>query len=343
MQKRITHMKNSICVAAILLAGVVFANEQETLTVMEWNTEHYGWWDRKPDECQMLESNMFAVVRAVNPDILLVDETYGSFERFRAALPGYDGRLLGACESVYSRYPIVKVYDTYREKTLYGCTYGYDYPKGETGPFHFATVEIDVKGQRIRACPIGMNWIPSAVNFPDDKDAAALVAAEWAPPSNGGSPRAQEIKDILASIQFLLDETDTVPIVIGGDFNSQSHLDWTEATAYHYGHCGRVVPWPVSKIMQEAGFVDTYRAVHPDPVSNYGVTFMRIRPPDPKSPCYGRIDYIYSKGPILEPIASEAFTGAYHRPFTFKGVDYSCFPADHGFVVTTFRLKRGKK
>ena len=33
---------------------------------------------------------MFAVVRAVDPDILLVIETYGSFDRFRAALPGYD-------------------------------------------------------------------------------------------------------------------------------------------------------------------------------------------------------------------------------------------------------------
>lgn len=309
------------------------------LKVMAWNTEHYAWWKRSPEECQLIESNMFAVVRAVDPDVLLVVETYGSFDRFRAALPGYDARLLGACNSIYSKHPIVKVYDTYREKTLYGTTNGYNYAEGETGPFHIAAAELDVKGRRVRACPIAMNWQPYPTALSDDLDAAGLLAEEAGPQKNGGTPRPQAMRDILVSLKPLLDEADRIPILIGGDFNSHSHLDWVEATAHHFGHNGRIVAWPVSQTMAAAGFVDTYRAIHPDPISNYGTTFMRSRPSDPKSTCYARIDFIYSKGVGLEPIDSEAFNGAYHRPFEFKGRHYTCFPSDHGFLVTTFRIR----
>lgn len=311
-------------------------------TVMTWNTEHYGWWNRSAAECELIESNMFAVVRAVNPDVLLVVETYGSFERFRKALPDYDARQFGSCNSVFSRHPIVATYDTYRERTLYGCTNGWDYA-GETGPWHFAVAELDVGGRRVRVCPLAMNWQPSATSLPDGLAAAGLLAAEAGPQRNGGTPRPQAIKDILASVRDLLDETDRIPLVIGGDFNSHSHLDWTERTAHHFGHNGRVVAWPVSQTMAAAGFVDTYRLLHPDPVSNYGTTFMRSQPGDPKSTCYARIDFIYSKGAALRPIRSEAFNGSYHQPFEFNGEHYTCFPSDHGFLVTVFKLREGER
>ena len=308
------------------------------LTVMTWNTEHYGWWNRSAAECALIESNMFAVVRAVDPDVLLVQETYGSFDRFRAALPDREARLLGACNSVYSRFPIAAVHDTYRDRSLYGCTNGYDYAGGN-GPFHFSAVELDVGGRRIRVCPIALNWQPYASNLPADLDAAGLLAAEAGPQPNGGTPRPRQMADILGSIRDLLAEADRIPIVIGGDFNSHSHLDWAETTADRFGHGGRVVPWPVSRTMAEAGFTDTYRVLHPDPISSYGTTYMRTNPSDPKTAIYARMDYIYSKGKGLRPVKSEAVNGAYHRPFVFRGESYTCFPSDHGFVLTTFVLE----
>ena len=54
---------------------------------------------------------------------------------------------------------------------------------------------------------------------------------------------------------------------------------------------------------------------------------------------YARIDFIYSKGAALRPIRSEAFNGSYHQPFEFNGERYTCFPSDHGFLVTTFSLE----
>jgi len=328
--------KLKLTLAALLttaLTGTLMAgNTPKKLTVMAWNTEHYGWWWKSPEQCKILESNMFAVVRAVQPDVLLIVETYGSFDRFRAALPEYDARLLGACNSVYSKYPIVAVHDTYRESKLYGTTNGYDYA-GATGPFTIACAEIAVGDRRVRCCPIAMNWEPSPPDLPD-VSAVELLAAEASPQPNGGSPRPKAMKDILASMRDLLAETDRIPMVIGGDFNSHSHLDWTEATAEHFNHKGRVVAWPVSQTMYAAGFVDTYRYLHPDPVSNYGTTYMRTG----KNACYARIDFIYSKGKGLTPISSEAFNGLYHKPFVFRGKEYSSFPSDHGFLITTFEM-----
>ena len=101
-------MKNLTRSLRTLVAGMIFmcaaARAEEHLSVMSWNTEHYGWERRSPAERTLLESNMFSVVRAVRPDIFLMQETYGSFERFKAALPGYDARLLGRCNAIFSRF-----------------------------------------------------------------------------------------------------------------------------------------------------------------------------------------------------------------------------------------------
>ncbi len=92
----------ALVVGMILMCAA--ARAEERLSVLSWNTEHYAWERRSPAERTLLESNMFAVVRAVQPDVFLMQETYGSFERFKAALPGYDARLLGRCNSIFSRY-----------------------------------------------------------------------------------------------------------------------------------------------------------------------------------------------------------------------------------------------
>ena len=92
----------ALIVGMILMCAAVRAEER--LSVLSWNTEHYGWERRSPAERTLLESNMFSVVRAVQPNIFLMQETYGSFERFKAALPGYDARLLGRCNAIFSRF-----------------------------------------------------------------------------------------------------------------------------------------------------------------------------------------------------------------------------------------------
>ena len=121
---------------------------QKALSLLSWNTEHYGWERRSEAERKLLEDNMFGLVRAANPDIFLMQETYGSFERFKAALPGYDARLLGRCNCIFSRFPIVATREPYREKGNYGE------PNG--GAFNIQVAELDFDGMRLRVCPMAM-------------------------------------------------------------------------------------------------------------------------------------------------------------------------------------------
>lgn len=62
-------------------------------------------------------------------------------------------------------------------------------------------------------------------------------------------------------------------VILGGDFNEPSHLDWQENTSALWDHRGAVVNWDCSLILQEHGFQDAYRAVYPDAVRNPGFTF----------------------------------------------------------------------
>ena len=70
-----------------------------------------------------------------------------------------------------------------------------------------------------------------------------------------------------------------------GDFNTPSHLDWTPAVdgrprrTVHYP-----VPWPVTSAVAAAGFIDAYRAVHPDPVAAPGHHVdLRLSVPAPRA------------------------------------------------------------
>ena len=306
------------------------ARAEEHLSVLSWNTEHYGWERRSPSERTLLESNMFAVVRAVQPDIFLMQETYGSFERFKAALPGYDARLLGRCNAIFSRFPIVGTHEPYREKGNYG--------EPQVGAFNTQVVDLDAGCMRLRACPVAMFWLPLCVLTPADKTPDELLAWENERQPYEAEPRPQAIAGILAGMAPFLAEQDETPILMAGDFNSHSHLDWTAATGDWYGHHGRSVPWSVSSRMAAAGFRDVFRALNPDPAANYGATFPMpgVMAEHPKP--FLRLDYVYVAGKRLRPVSFEIISGDYHRPFVWHGRSFSAFPSDHAAVLACFAV-----
>lgn len=79
-------------------------------------------------------------------------------------------------------------------------------------------------------------------------------------------------------------------VVIGGDFNSPSHLDWTESTKHL--HCGRVIPFPVTKLMEKHSFSDAYREIFKDPLLHPGLTWSPVETHDLQD----RIDFLFVKG-----------------------------------------------
>jgi len=128
-----------------------------------------------------------------------------------------------------------------------------------------------------------------------------------------------------------------VPAFLVGDFNAPSRLDWTRDAVGRSAHLRAPVEWPVSVAVEEAGFVDSYRSLYPDPVRRPGLTWWAARPPvgddfsgDPPD----RIDFVYAAGPV-EALRSE-IVGEGGAPDV--DLDVSPWPSDHRAVVSTFRV-----
>ena len=67
-------------------------------------------------------------------------------------------------------------------------------------------------------------------------------------------------------------------VVLGGDFNEPSHLDWIRETKDLYDHHGLIIPWTVPLILDNNGFIDTYREIYPDVLAYPGFTFPADNP-----------------------------------------------------------------
>lgn len=63
------------------------------------------------------------------------------------------------------------------------------------------------------------------------------------------------------------------PVIMGGDFNEPSHLDWQADTKNLWDRNGAVIHWDCSMMLHEAGFKDSYREKYPNPVRYPGFTF----------------------------------------------------------------------
>lgn len=158
--------------------------------------------------------------------------------------------------------------------------------------------------------------------------------------------------------KFIADADDEMlkgsQIIIGGDFNEPSFQDWTEKTKNLYDHHGLVVPWTVSVLLNQAGFIDVYRHLHPDILNYPGFTYpsYNMAKPNckitwaPKSDERDRIDYIFYKGSALRPLRAKLFgpkqSIAYSKTVINRGRDeyiapLGVWPTDHKGVWVEFK------
>lgn len=157
--------------------------------------------------------------------------------------------------------------------------------------------------------------------------------------------------------QAAKDEAEGYCVVLGGDFNEPSCLDWTEATRYLYDHHGLVVPWPATARLLEAGYTDAYRAVYPDPLTHPGFTYPsdnRDMPVDrltwaPLADERERIDYLFFKGEglrvedarIFGPNASIAYSKRKPNPTDEAFIEpLGVWPTDHKGVWARIAVAR---
>jgi hypothetical protein len=138
---------------------------------------------------------------------------------------------------------------------------------------------------------------------------------------NERQTRLPEIKPYLRPLARLSDAG--VPTFLVGDFNSPSHLD--EAFA-----------WPVSRALAKAGFRDSYRDAHPDPVARPGLTWTAGTPPPRirKRETLDRIDWVMARGPATT--LTSRLVGELGGPDVNIGLER--WGSDHRAVASTFEL-----
>ena len=218
---------------------------------------------------------------------------------------GWHAFELGSDNAVLSRYPIT---DTFTAGITAGTTVRLaDSPLREV---HFWSCHLT-------AYPYGPYDIRDTI-APDSARVAVGLAAE----SNSG--RISQVKNILSRASSQLAAADESPVFLLGDFNCPSHLDWTPATAAAGKHFGLVVDWPVTRATENAGMIDAYRVIHPDPIIEPGNTWTPIDLNDVQD----RIDMVQFKGESLSVIDCQVFTT----------IPQGRWPSDHAGVIAEFAV-----
>jgi endonuclease/exonuclease/phosphatase family metal-dependent hydrolase len=153
------------------------------------------------------------------------------------------------------------------------------------------------------------------------------------------SNRDSQMAAILQAMSSRLGSADQLPVLLTGDFNVPSHLDWTAATAGSHGGVGPVA-WPVSTRIQAAGLLDSFRVAHPDPAAVPANSWSAIHK---GTEAQDRIDFIYHKGKALRVLTSEMFATAVETTVGAWGTDVTpvlgnTWPSDHFSMITTYAL-----
>jgi hypothetical protein len=124
--------------------------------------------------------------------------------------------------------------------------------------------------------------------------------------------------------------------VVTGDFNTPSFRDWTDDVVGDRGQIKYAVDWPVSHAIEDLGFVDTYRAVHPDPAEHPGITWT-FGYPYPRlleGEAQDRIDFVYVAG--ATGVENSQIVGPGGAGDVEIAVDP--YPSDHLGVVSTIMV-----
>jgi exodeoxyribonuclease III len=122
-------------------------------------------------------------------------------------------------------------------------------------------------------------------------------------------------------------------VFVTGDFNEPSGLDWTE-NAVAAGQKPVAVNWPTTRRLTDQGFLDAYRAVHPDPVAKPAFTWTPRYDEAATDDHPDRIDFVLVRGEGLG-VTDAAIVGEDGPRSDIKVMPW---PSDHRAVVAEVRF-----
>lgn len=250
-------------------------------------------------------ASVVEAIVAARADIVGVQEPEGNLERLASELGWHFNRR----NHVISRYPLLD-------------------PPGGDGRFLFVEVVpgrvLAIANVHLPSDPYGPYWLR------DGRTPAEVTALER-------DLRLSELAPVLDTLSPI--HARSVPVFLTGDFNAPSHEDWTEAAVGRLPHRERAFAWPVSRAVVAAGFRDSWRTVHPDPVASPGVTWWAARPLiadyNPSDPAdQDRIDFVWFAGPV--EVRTSELVGESGVPEVAVHIDP--WPSDHRGVVSEFSV-----
>ena len=258
-------------------------------------------------------------IKAAHADVVAINEGYGNIPRLADALgwPYFDIRT-----QVVSRFPVLTPpgSDSFRLRRGARTTDG-------------RAVFVEVEPGRVVA--VVNVHLPSSPYSPFKVENGASASEVMAIEKRVRVPALQlPLKTAGGLI------ADHVPVFLLGDFNSPSDLDWTKATVGLRPQVRYPVHWPASAAVEASGMVDSYRAVHPNPAVDQGLTWPASRPfvkgynPGPNGAAADRIDLLFSGGParaIQSRIVGEPGS-------KYSDIVVSPWPTDHRAVVSQFKV-----
>jgi len=268
--------------------------EAPVLRVMSWNILHGG----RDDGETVGPERVVDVIRESQADLVAMQETYGSGEIICRAL-GYHFHPRGTNVSIHSRFPIVEDISVHEEFKCVGALI--EHPSGQRVAFYSIWLPY---GEDI--------WLPNVRATTSE----AKMQEACAPSAKDLTSMRDAITKRLADPKYA-----DASIIIAGDFNSMSHLDYTEKAIRQYA---RVIDWKTSHVLTDAGFQDTYRERNPA-VDRAKDSTWSPRFPDQEQ---DRIDFIYLKSSFWKASESKIIT---QHPVKF--------PSDHAALLTVFQKK----
>lgn len=293
-------------------AQPALASAGDTVRVMSFNMWHGGDAGGQP-----LERSV-EVVRASGADVVGLQETHGREQNGQrpdhgarmASLLGWHYLDQGHRTGILSRWPIVR---THGERA--GVTVRL--PSGR---------ELHVFNVHLAHAPYQPYQL---LRIPYEKASFLTTADEVVEAAR--SARGGQIADVLGIVRPLVDGG--AAVVLTGDFNEPSHLDWTPRAAAA-GVVPLAVPYPTTHAVMAAGLQDAFRTVFPDEVRDPGYTWTPTTAPSDPKDRHDRIDFVFAGGATVEisscEVVGEASSTAHvvMRPW----------PSDHRAVVAALRL-----
>lgn len=147
--------------------------------------------------------------------------------------------------------------------------------------------------------------------------------------------RGGQIDRMLTEVKAVVPEG--LPVVLTGDFNEPSHLDWTTAAA-KANQCPLAVRWPSTQAVEAVGLRDAYRSIHPDPVKRRGLTWTPTTKSDDPKDRHDRIDFVFVGGAKVK-VRSAEIVGEDQQ---FADIVVTPYPSDHRAVVVEIGLPAGE-